>query len=61
MAFSAHSGSYWVNYGLVEKTSLDLSFALFTLARNAGPQRHSRRRDGLVRLEHRAVLVQPLF
>ena len=35
VAFSAHGGSYWENYNFVEKTSLDLSFALFMLARNA--------------------------
>ena len=35
MAFSAHGGSYWAHYNYVEKTSLDLSLALFMLARNA--------------------------
>ena len=35
VAFSAHGGSYWETYNFVEKTSLDLSFALFMLARNA--------------------------
>ena len=35
MAFSAHGGSYWLNYAYVQKTSLDLSFGLFMMARNA--------------------------
>ena len=37
MAFSAHGGDYWNHYSFVEKTSLNLSFALFMLARNATP------------------------
>ena len=37
MAFSGHGGDYWGHYNFVEKTSLNLSFALFMLARNATP------------------------
>ena len=37
MAFSGHGGDYWGHYSFVAKTSLNLSFALFMLARNATP------------------------
>jgi len=34
LAFSAHAGDYWKVYNQVQKTSLDLTFAMFMVARN---------------------------